>query len=371
MVSFSMNTNKSLAGEPKYASIAARYRQQIQSGVLRPGDRLPSFAEVRAQLGVGQSTLERAHQLLESETLILREPGRGVFVAPQRRRPKTGIIGLYGIDAVKGHHPYFSRLLEGVHLAAQEAGIEILLLHENVPLAPDKVDGILLYSTMPDVALRKLPPEVPCVSLLTSARGISSVTVDDSEGVAAAVRHLVEQGHRRIAYLVGRSHQSVAQCRTTAYRNALCEAGIMPQDEWLRNLPELSSLGHREIYRAFVEWGHEAMIGWLANGWTDLGCTALLAHNDDTAIGATRALQEAGWKVPKQVSVVGYDDTLSAELFHPPLTTVHVPLREIGSRAMELLLNEIESETASGSAEPELVFTPTLQVRASTTPHEV
>lgn len=356
-----------LVTAPKYANIAARYRDQIEDGTLRPGDRLPSFAEVRAQLGVGQSTLERAHELLERESLIVREPGRGVFVAARQTRPRVGVIGLYGIDAAKGHHPYFSRLLEGVHRVAQQAGEEILLLHDNSPLPSGKVDGILLYSSTPDVALRRLPSDVPCVSLLTAARGVSSVTVDDSQGIDLAMRHLIEQGHRRIAYLSGRTvNLPVSQRRLSSYTDALSQAGIEPQQNWVRHLPDITNTSHAEIYRAFVDWGYQTMSKWLADDWESLGCTALLTHNDDTAIGAARALYHAGKKVPHEVSLVGYDDTLNAELFEPPLTTVHVPLREIGERAMELLLREIDGKGHLGSPEPESVFVPSLQVRAST-----
>jgi DNA-binding LacI/PurR family transcriptional regulator len=366
MVHFIMN--ETLSPLPKYVSIAARYRDQIASGVLRPGDRLPSFVEVRAQLGIGQSTLERAHELLEKESLIVREPGRGIFVAEPTRRIRTGVIGLSGIDAAKGHHPYFSALLEGVHQVAQQNGEELLLMHEDLPFTPGKVDGILLYSPAPDVALRKLPQDLPCVSLLTKARGIASVTVDDSEGIAVAVRHLIELGHKRIAYLSAFDiNAPVAQLRLAAYRSTLADAGIEPLESWVRHLPDLKTFANRAVYRAFADWGFQKMNEWLATDWNSLGCTALLAHNDDTAIGAARALNKAGISVPEQVSLVGYDDTINAEMFEPPLTTVHVPLREIGQRAMELLLQEIKGDIPKGNVTPQSAFTPTLRLRTSTT----
>ncbi|HEX8235406.1 MAG TPA: GntR family transcriptional regulator [Abditibacteriaceae bacterium] len=349
-------------------SIAARYRQQIETGALKPGDQLPSFAEVRSELGIGQSTLERAHELLERDLLIQREPGRGVFVAQRSAKPRTGIIGLSGIDAGRGHHPYFSRLVEGVRQAAQDAGVEILLLHEDVPLEEGKVDGILLYSHAPDVALRRLPPCMPCVSLLRGARGISSLTVNEYEGIAVAMRHLIEQGHTKIAYLCALDDNPVMQQRVQAYRDTLMAAGIEARAEWLRHLPDFRML--KEVYREFLGWGFECMNAWLDQNWAELGCTALLAQNDDTAVGVARAFHARGWSIPDQVSLIGYDDTLTAELMHPPLTTVHVPLRDIGAKAMELLLHEIEKGVGAAASAPSIVFNPTLQVRASTSPNK-
>lgn len=353
--------------QPKYARIADLYRRQIEAGELRPGDKLPSFTEVRTQLGIGQSTLERAHELLEKEALIIREPGKGIFVASRQQKPRSGIVGLSGIHVAKGHHPYFARLLEGVHQTAHQAGVEILLLHEDVPVVPDKVDGVLLYHSVPDTVLRRLPPSLPVVSLLTAARGVASVTVDDSQGIAQAVEHLVDQGHRRIAYLSTWHTNPVSQRRVQVYRQALERAGIEANPLWVRHLPDPEAMSEMpEVYRAFVDWGREVMTAWLADDWRQLGCTALLAHNDDTAIGAIRAMTSQGISVPGDVSVIGFDDTLSAEMFEPPLSTVHVPLREIGAKALEILLAEIQTE---GSSEiGNRLFTPSLVVRGSSAP---
>ena len=105
---------------PKYMKLAEEFRLRIQNGELQPGDRLPSFVELREQLGMGQSTLERAYALLEQDALIYREAGRGIFVALPSRRPQTGVIGLWGITPVKAEHPYYSQLLSGVQQAAHE-----------------------------------------------------------------------------------------------------------------------------------------------------------------------------------------------------------------------------------------------------------
>ena len=93
---------------------------------------------------------------------------------------------------------------------------------------------------------------------------------------------------------------------------------------------------------------------WLEHGWRELGCTAIMAHNDSTAIGVMRALGKAGLRVPEDVSVIGFDGTPLCEYSTPPLTTVEVPLHEIGARALQLLQEQIHDRNVV----PERVILP-------------
>ena len=94
-----------------------------------------------------------------------------------------------------------------------------------------------------------------------------------------------------------------------------------------------------------VTAAREAMQQWIDDSWKETGCTALLCHNDETALGAIQALQAAAINVPHDVSVVGFDGTNFCELTTPKLSSVKVPLREIGATAVELLLQQIEADT--------------------------
>src|SRR5690606_6745856 len=119
--------------------------------------------------------------------------------------------------------------------------------------------------------------------------------------------------------------------RLAGYRDALQAAGIEPVHEWTRTLAGTPSVDLRQT-------GYESTRSWLQDDWHELACTALLSHNDEAAIGAIEAFTERGLSVPEQVSVVGFDGTEMSEYSRPRLTTVEVPLREIGKTAMELLL---------------------------------
>jgi GntR family transcriptional regulator of arabinose operon len=327
---------------PKYTAIARQLRAQIEEGAFKPGERLPSFIELQAQFDISPATVERIYSLLEQENLVVRKHGSGTFVAESSR---AGVVGISGVSSRA--HPYWSHLMHGLYSVANQAGIELLLLTDTSVINPDKVDGILLSETNEEAAqqlLKRLPPGVPCVSILFSTPGAMSVLTDDAQGVSELTRHLLALGHRHISYLF----DPVGQSRLLGYRSALSSAGIEPLECWTRTLQPYK---HEDKVPDpdFRVLGHSVMRRWLKEGWAELGCTALMAHNDDTAIGAIEALQEAGFRVPEQISVTGFDGTEIGKRFYPSLMSVEVPLEEIGATAMDLLLRQIRGGNLKAS----------------------
>jgi LacI family transcriptional regulator len=327
------------SSSPKYLQLAEYFRGRIQAGALRPGDRLPSFSQMQAQHGIGQGTLERVYALLEDERLIVREPKRGTFVSDLGRRAKHNVVGLAFGYAPYGH-PYYAALIEGIHDAAYREKVEVILMHDESRPGWERMDGVL--TTYPEVSL---PPAIPAVSLLRPAPGMLSILADDYGGGHAATKHLLALGHRRIACLApGQRDQPAVEGtgykppnpRITGYRDALKEAGIKAKKSWWRPLRE-----PYEPMRPFPELGYVRMREWLADDWEKTGCTAIMAQNDETAIGAMRALHQAGLRVPEDVSVIGFDGTIIAEHVTPSLSTMEVPLREIGATGLQRLLKLI------------------------------
>jgi LacI family transcriptional regulator len=210
-----------------------------------------------------------------------------------------------------------------------------------------------------------MPPGLPAVTVLQCDHQgrIPAITVDERAGIGALVQHLAALGHRRIAYL---SSEKVPTrfggppLRLPAYRDAMRACGLKVDSRWVRALRESAY----ERQRPFVELGREKMEMWLQDNWRSLGCTALLAQNDETAIGAMQALSDAGIDVPGQVSVCGFDGIDAGALVRPQLTTVLVPLHAVGEAAFEALMTRI-TQTAGQARDVASALHPELVVRAS------
>jgi DNA-binding LacI/PurR family transcriptional regulator len=351
---------------PKYLQLAETIRQQIAAGVLQSGDQLPSFTQLRKEFGATQNTVEKVFGLLEQDGLIVREPSRGTFVAQPQRRASTGVIGFMGnAFTARQKFSYFAHIADGVQSEAERHGKRVLLLGNSVSWNEDdisKVDGVLLCDAEnSEHVLQRLPRELPCVAMMVAAPEVPSVVADDYGGARSAVHHLVELGHRQIGCLIS-SGLWLPQLRFQGYRDALRECGVAPPKKWCRR-PRLQGPPRTD----YVTWGRQQMQAWLSAGFRENGCTALLAQNDLAAIGAIQALQDAGIRVPEDVSVVGFDGTELCEYFAPRLSSVEVPLHEIGARAVGVLCARIEQvEQGRTAGEIESIVLPTrFQARES------
>lgn len=356
----------------RYTKVAHHLRDQIQGGELRPGDRLPSFRDLRRQHHVAQCTIDKAYAVLEGEGLIARTERSGVFVAQPATRRATGLIGFCNIEFTKSNFtPFWTDLLEGVEAAAHASDRQVLLLKAGVAAGWEKVDGLLFNGLVDRIPVSRLPMNLPMVSLFVPPLLVGSATqrrqtlsqtsliaTDDYQAMRNATEYLLGLGHRRIAYLNNsNSDKRVYPQRLAGYQDALRAAKIKPDQRWLRALARPTP----KIY--FMSSGRLTMSQWLQEDWHELGCTALLTQNDDTAWGAIEAFRQEGIKVPEDVSIVGFDGTQSAEICNPQLTTVEVPLQQMGYEAVQMLLRRIHD-----SAHPveKLTFSTQLRMRAST-----
>jgi len=348
----------------KYLQLASQFRKQMESGALKPGDQLPSFAQMQAEHGIGQGTLERVYAVLEEEKLIVRQPKRGTFVTQRKKRLRLNVIGVALTSALR-QHPYYLQLLQGIQEVAYREHIELLLLHDGSEVKWERMDGIIVVHNS-----TRLPPTMPAICLVVPVQDMPCIMADEYNGVKAATEHLIKLGHRKIAFLTltgaTKPEQYIPQQRLQGYRDALQSAGIEPTRRWTRRLMEAW-----DSPKSFADLGYEKMCRWLEEDWTRSGYTAVLAHNDDTAIGVMRALREAGIKVPEQVSVMGFDGTEISEHVRPALSTVVVPLRDIGAAGMEFLIQEVYNslEAPRSDTGPAImrVLETQLEVRESTT----
>jgi LacI family transcriptional regulator len=200
-------------------------------------------------------------------------------------------------------------------------------------LKGEKLDGIIMihevgHAEFYDYLRGSSLPVVLC-TFNRDELDFPSIHVDEEDGARAATRHLIELGHRRIGLLSG-SHFSFAAQRAVGYRAALEAAGIAFAEDIVVRAPSYSA-----------EVGREGMRSLLSR---ESGLTAVFAETDELAIGAIRAAYEDGLAVPRDLSVVGFDDIDISAFLSPGLTTVRQPIPEMGRRTAELMSALIAGE---------------------------
>ena len=198
-------------------------------------------------------------------------------------------------------------------------------------------------------------PNLPTVAIAghVKAAGVTNLVLDQRLGARLALTHLLKLGHREIAFLRGQPNSSDSATRWLAICSVCKELGIRLQPELVAQI---------EDDLATPQLGYPCVKQLLARNKT---FTALFAYNDLSAIGAIWALQEAGIRVPEDVSVVGFDDVPLAVFSSPGLTTVRQPLQRMGQIAAKTVIDRIEGKAAF---QAEIVIEPELVVRSSTGP---
>jgi DNA-binding LacI/PurR family transcriptional regulator len=212
------------------------------------------------------------------------------------------------------------------------------------------VDGILLITPQEAAAqaVVHVPAGMPVVAVEAGpVEAVPVVAVDQFAGAVAATRHLLELGHRTVWHIAGPADFLEARERIDGWQSALEAAGS--------DVPPL--LSGDWSARSGYELGQRLA--------TVSDVTAVFAANDQMALGMLRALHEVGRQVPRDISIVGFDDIPEAQFFIPPLTTVRQDFNEMGRQSLMLLLSEIGAPERSSSR---VIVEAELMIRASTAP---
>ena len=250
---------------------------------------------------------------------------------------RSNTLGVLVLDL---HNPVFAEILDGVQNEIRSRGFSVMLVSggddpiteqaEIGKLLEFQIEGLILIShRLRQEALQRIAAEVPTVVITRDdylVTGMDNVSNDDVAGAQLAVEHLVSLGHQRIVHLSG-GDNPVANLRSKGFSAAM-------QSYNLAKFAEIVPGGLTE-----------------AKGYTSAKAalqfkpTALFAANDVAAIGAIAAIEEAGLRVPEDISVIGYDGIAMGGLRRVNLTTIAQPLAELGGRAANLLLERIEDPT--------------------------
>jgi LacI family transcriptional regulator len=235
-------------------------------------------------------------------------------------------------------NPFFTAVVRGVEDVAQEVGYRVVLCNsdedpakeaEYLRVAEAELMAGIIIAPARSRSLRSGPLarlDIPIVTIDRELSGMAadSVTVDNREGSRTAVRHLLDEGYRRIACITGPARVSTATKRLEGYRLAMRGQEL--------DLSLIKRADFREV------GGYEAMRQLLMHRPYPDG---VFVANNLMTIGALRAIKECGLRVPSDIAVVGFDDTTWAELVEPPLTVVRQPTLELGRSAAELLVERI------------------------------
>ncbi len=249
---------------------------------------------------------------------------------------KTLTIGVLLPDL---YGEFFSEVIRGIDRAARTGGYHLLVsgshndreeIEAAVQAMHGRVDGLIVMSPglEPRAIVAGLPRRLPVVLLNCDVEetGFDAVNVDNYGGAREMVRHLLGLGHRRVAILGGARDNSDARERLRGYRDAIAEADADISVKLQIEGDFTESSGHRSARQ---------LLG------LDPRPTAVFAANDSMAIGALSAFREAGVEVPGEMAVAGFDDIPIARYVSPPLSSVHVPIRGLGVRAVERLLESM------------------------------
>ncbi|MFJ1807548.1 MULTISPECIES: LacI family DNA-binding transcriptional regulator [unclassified Streptomyces] len=326
--------------------------KSLVSLVLRGSDQVRAEkreAVLRAVRDLGYRPNAAARSLGERRTLP---------EAPTRSGGGTG-TPMVGVLLHDLRNPWYVDLLDGLNSLLHASGLRMLLadarLHRRVgqdpagPFLDLGADGLVVVGTLPDpAALETVAARMPVV--VAGARepvpaGVDLVANDDEHGARLVTEHLVGLGHRRIAHLAG--YGAVADLRRRGFEATMRAAG--PGHEALVEAGDLTEEG-----------GYRATVRLLARAERP---TAVFAVNDMTAVGVLSAAEELGLRVPRDLSVVGYDDTSISRLRHVWLTTVDGAGHEVGRRAARCLLDRLERPGGEGRVH---LAAPTLEVRGTT-----
>jgi DNA-binding LacI/PurR family transcriptional regulator len=269
---------------------------------------------------------------------------------------RSGTVGVLLNDL---HNPFFAEIADGIEQVARDRGYRILIstgsrkrAREEAALEAfleSRVDGLILVSTLLAAAkisqAANLAP-VTLVSRTLSSPGVDSVLTDDVHGAELAVAYLVELGHRRIVHIDGGRNPG-SRPRRRGYERTMVAAGlarlVVPGD--------FSESSGAEAAGKLLKLAKLP--------------TAVLTSNDMAAAGAMDRLAEAGYSIPGDISIVGYDNTSLAQQRQVSLTTVNQPREEMGRLTMQTVLERIEGERTETVSH---VTTPTLVVRRSSGP---
>jgi len=288
------------------------------------------------------------------------------YFARSLRQSRSMSVGVLAPDLSEG---YFTRVMSGVveqltaahyfyFTACHDWKKELIEQYPRM-LVERAVDGFLLLNTPAEML--EVPVPVVAISAHSPAENVTNIVLDHHAAVGEALKHLYDLGHRRMAFMRGPKAIPDSDYRWQSIQEIAREMDLKIDPAHVIRIDTSGWSMKAGIHPMAPEIGYKPMKALLEKS---RDFTAIFCFNDIAAIGAIRALTDAGLSVPRDVSVVGFDDIQSAAYSTPSLTTVRQPLMEMGRRGAEVLLDRIANRQKEYPGE--IVMAPELIVREST-----
>lgn len=337
----------------------------------RKGNRAPTLADVGRVAGVSAMAVSAvlngsnsSVRISEKTQARIREAARELNYRPNvaaralvNRRMNT--IGAFFVTDGSELNHYFLEVFKGIieGSSKHKQNVTVFTLDawadtegELERAFDGRIDGMILIAPVVTREFSKgLDPHTPCVALHANAEmdGLVNIESDEEKGAYDMVSFLLRKGHRRIMHLSGPRGMIGAERRISGYQQALRDFGIEPDESLLMSMPYTDKSAA------------EAIKAWLAENRSSVPPDAIFCANDQMALGCIEALSVEGFRVPDDISVCGFDDTLVARLIVPPLTTVRQPLQAMGMEAVSILMKKINRQDSEQQASLSPVVFPT------------
>jgi LacI family repressor for deo operon, udp, cdd, tsx, nupC, and nupG len=356
------------SSEPITNQICEQISWLISTGELKPGEHLPPIRPAADALGVHMHTVRGSYHLLEQRGLVSTTPGKGTVVLDYAP------FALKAFESNRGSHligilfpdltPFYTQFLNGAEQAAREEHflISIMKIGDTPNLAEKylelliakNIDGMIIASQGFSPQFQKKLDDgetvLPFPIVYADVPNIfySAVQLDSASAAFQAAIHLLDHGHSSIGLINAPQESPHGNEIYKGFQEGLRARGAGASQLFIRTVNELS-----------IEAGYQAGLMLVSSG---LKPTAIFAINDALAVGAMRAFNDRGLRVPEDVAVIGYNDLEIASLVEPSLTSVSAPAYELGMRSVRMLLQVI----SSGQKKCENIILPTkLVIRRS------
>jgi DNA-binding LacI/PurR family transcriptional regulator len=356
---------------PLYEQIVKDIRTKVERGELKPGEQIWTQQELAARYSVSLITVKNALAYLVNEGILYTRVGRGTFVAEKQTRKinlsPNKTLGLVLRDL---KHPYFSLIVHSVEERAYELGFNVLLSSSSNNIEKEEnqinhfremgVDGLIIASLSLEYRatdyIQQLHKEGFPYIMVSYIHDPEYwyVGSDHEQGGFIATEHLIKSGYKSVGYVHMGKGNLLSEVRKNGYYRALVEHDMPYHTDSVHVLGSTDEEGGVDRFQLGYQFGKR---------FKDLSNKpeALFFYNDVVALGFLQGAGEHQIRVPDDVAIVGFDDTVIARYASVPLTTIHQPVDKIGRLAVEILQKRIEQ----GDVGNRTVFKPTLVVRES------